>query len=97
MRTFEIDKMVDRFLAWPLPQDFTPDGGISFRRESDYDHPEFGRTKYEPVGTNLLSAEQAKQMFLHCLGNDCPECAEGEMDTEDGILGCGNCGYSPEA
>lgn len=58
-----VDKMVERFLGWRLPKDFHPDNGISFKSESDYDHPEFGRTKYEPTGTNLFHAGQAKQMF----------------------------------
>lgn len=84
-----IDKMVDRFLCWELPSTFAPDGGISFDRSGH---------KYEPLGTNLFTAEQAKQMFLHCLGTDCcPQCDEGGMDTEEGILGCGNCGYSLES
>jgi len=34
-------------------------------RESAYKHPEFGRTKYEPVGTNLFTAEQAKMMLIY--------------------------------
>ena len=65
-----IDKMVNRFLCWKLPADFAPDCGISFKRESDYEHPEFGRNKYEPTGTNLLTAEQAQKMFEYVLGAD---------------------------
>ena len=53
-----IEQAVDRFLCWRLPEDFAPDGGITFDRNGH---------KYEPVGTNLLTAEQAKQMFLHCM------------------------------
>jgi hypothetical protein len=26
-----IDQMVDRFLSWKLPKDFSPDAGISFK------------------------------------------------------------------
>lgn len=62
----QVGEMVNRFLGWKLPQDFSPDCGISFKRESDYDHPQFGRTKFEPVGTNLLHAGQAKEMFEYC-------------------------------
>ena len=62
------DEMVSRFLCWKLPEDFYPDNGISFKRESDYDHPEFGRTKYEPTGTNLLHAGQARAMLEYVLG-----------------------------
>jgi len=53
-----IKQAVDRFLCWKLPEDFAPDGGISFDR---------GVHKYEPIGTNLLTATQATQMFSHCL------------------------------
>ena len=67
-----IDKMVDRFLGWKLPPDFAPDCGISFQRESDYEHPEFGRHKYEPVGTNLLTADQARAMVKHMLADALP-------------------------
>lgn len=56
-----VKRAVDRFLCWKLPEDFAPDGGISFDRSGH---------KYEPVGTNLLTAEQAKQMFLDCLEGD---------------------------
>jgi len=67
-------KMVDRFLGWKLPADFCPDNGISFKRESDYEHPEFGRTKYEPSGTNLFHAGQAKEMFEYAVGDtDVPQ------------------------
>lgn len=62
-----VSKMVDRFLGWKLPADFGPDCGISFKRESDYEHPVHGRSKFEPVGTNLFTADQAKQMFMHCV------------------------------
>jgi hypothetical protein len=60
-----IDQAVDRFLCWKLPEGFCPDNGITFKRESDYEHPEFGRTKYEPTGTNLFDAQQAKDMLEH--------------------------------
>lgn len=59
--------MVSRFLGWKLPDDFSPDCGISFKQESDYEHQEFGRTKFEPTGTNLLHAGQAKAMLEHVL------------------------------
>jgi hypothetical protein len=67
MAEASIQGAVNRFLGWKLPADFAPDCGISFKRESDYEHPEFGRTKYEPIGTNLFHAEQAKAMFEYCL------------------------------
>lgn len=61
----EIDAMVNRFLMWKLPADFAPDGGISFEPIMGG----IGRTiKREPVGTNLLTATQAKAMIRHILG-----------------------------
>ena len=57
-----IDKMVDRFLSWPLPENFEPDCGIKFTPF----HPN-GNTRYEPCGTNLLSAMQARAMIVHML------------------------------
>jgi len=57
-----IDKMVDRFLCWKLPNDFAPDCGISFDGRQD---DELNKNKTWPVGTNLLTAAQAKQMFEH--------------------------------
>lgn len=60
-----IKTMVGRFLAWKLPADFSPDGGISFERISSagtqYEHAR------EPVGTNLLTATQAEAMIRHLL------------------------------
>jgi hypothetical protein len=56
-------EMVDRFLSWRLPKDFSPDNGISFK---PIDHPH-GLTHLWPTGTNLLNADQAKAMLEHVL------------------------------
>lgn len=61
----QIKHMVDRFLMWRLPDDFSPDNGISF-------DPIAGKgTEYaserKPVGTNLLTATQAEAMVRHML------------------------------
>ena len=53
------EQMVGRFLSWPLPSDFAPDGGISFTRS-----PHVGMS---PTGTNLLHFGQAKAMLEHCI------------------------------
>jgi hypothetical protein len=53
-----VERMVNRFLAWKLPADFDPDGGISFKQV-------FGQTW--PIGTNLFTAAQAKEMVRHML------------------------------
>ena len=52
---------VDRFLGWKLPDHFSPDAGISFKPPTN---PEWW-----PIGTNLLSADQAKAMFDYCLSS----------------------------
>lgn len=62
----QIKHMVDRFLCWKLPENFNPDCGISFKREHSEQGPS-GPQKYEPVGTNLFDAEQARAMVLHMI------------------------------
>ena len=64
--------MVDRFLFWRLPEDFNPDCGIQFdadgaRKIDPRNH------RYEPVGTNLFSAEQATAMVRYMLCEDACE------------------------
>lgn len=60
----QIKYMVDRFLQWKLPANFSPDGGISFTPiagTGDIPH------RHEPVGTNLFTATQATDMVLHMI------------------------------
>lgn len=54
----DIKKMIDNFLQWKLPSDFSPDCGISFRKTSI-----LGNHTFEPIGTNLFHAGQAKEMI----------------------------------
>jgi hypothetical protein len=54
-----IERMASNFLGWKLPKDFTPDAGIAFDRE-------YGEKWGMPVGTNLLTIDQARAMFKHC-------------------------------
>ena len=59
----QIKHMANRFLAWPLPENFSPDDGISF-------DPIMNRgTQYEmrrhPSGTNLWGYEEALAMVRH--------------------------------
>lgn len=65
-----IDDLVNRFLTWRLPDDFAPDGGVSFAPVS---HP----TAW-PVGTNLLTATQARAMLDHVLGDVLADAAKSE-------------------
>lgn len=65
MNEQQIDEMVNRFLGWKLPKDFSPDAGILFKptKPDGYDEPGSW-----PVGTNLLTADQALAMVKHMLG-----------------------------
>jgi NTP pyrophosphatase (non-canonical NTP hydrolase) len=59
-----ISEMVSRFLAWPLPADFAPDGGITSAR------PNYApEVEWRPVGTNLLTAAQAEAMIRHIIAH----------------------------
>lgn len=63
MNDAQIKHMVDRFLNWRLPENFSPDGGISFEPLGNKGTPhEYTR---EPSGTNLLDAAQAEAMVRH--------------------------------
>lgn len=65
MTEAQIKHMVGRFLAWKLPENLSPDGGISFQKYSNKGTPyEF---KFEPSGTNFLDAEQATAMVRHMI------------------------------
>jgi len=58
------DCMVDRFLRWRLPHDFAPDCGITF----DGCKPDaLGHVPSWPVGTNLLTSDQARAMIKHII------------------------------
>jgi hypothetical protein len=51
-----IEQLVDRFLAWPLPKSVASDPCVTDR---DYPH--------QRVGTNLLTADEARQMIEYLL------------------------------
>lgn len=68
-----VKHMTQRFLMWPLPGDFHPDNGISFKPTFN-DSPEvmkaLGLTepmRHNPVGTNLFNADQAETMVRFML------------------------------
>ena len=76
----QIRRMVDRFLAWNLPADFNPDGGISFDPVASKGTPyEFLRA---PVGTNLLTAMQADAMVRHMIEGMPGGCVYGACADE---------------
>ena len=57
-----LENAVTRFLGWRLPNDFEPDGGVSFVYR--------GGISSWPCGTNLLTAAQAREMLRFVLNAD---------------------------
>lgn len=73
------DEMVSRFLCWSLPKDFCPDGGVNFDGRGRYS------TGYEtswPIGTNLFTARQAKELLEHVISR-APATAEQPAESQD--------------
>lgn len=65
MTEAQINYMVERFLQWKLPENFNPDGGVSFKKMANENTP-WPRNN-EPVGTNLLDAYQATEMVKYMI------------------------------
>lgn len=63
MNDKQIKHMVERFLGWKLPENFNPDGGVSFKKIRN-EHTAYP-AKNEPVGTNLFDAVQAEEMVRY--------------------------------
>jgi hypothetical protein len=62
MSIAQIKHMVDRFLSWRLPENFNPDGGISYTR------PNYApNVEATPSGTNLFDVTQAEAMVRHMI------------------------------
>lgn len=78
--------MASRLMGWPLPKDFSPDGGISFDGRKD---DEWNKNKQWPIGTNLLTFDQAVAMFEYALSAEtAPEPCKG-IEIEPGVFsGC---------
>jgi hypothetical protein len=74
----QIKHMVNRFLGWRLPDDFNPDGGVSFKRTFNEGTPHEGR--YQPVGTNLFDAGQAEAMVRFMVDGLPPTSQKGRKD-----------------
>ena len=74
-----IARAVDKFLAWKLPPDFCPDCGVSFDGRGKDAR---GYDKGWPVGTNLLTADQARAMFEHCVSDALAAQAERIKELE---------------
>lgn len=65
MTDAQIKHMVEQFLRWKLPENFSPDAGISFKRTFNDHMPT--PMKHEPSGTNLFDYTQAKAMVEHMI------------------------------
>ncbi len=64
MNKEQIRHMVDRFLGYKLPIDFRPDGGVEFTSTKTFATREEAYEKnWWPIGTNLLTAQQAEEMI----------------------------------
>lgn len=61
----QIEHMTQRFLGWKLPENFSPDAGISFKR--DFNEHTSHPMKHEPSGTNLFDSTQAKAMIRYMI------------------------------
>lgn len=69
MNKKQMAQMVNAFLGWKLPKDFAPDAGISFKPTKPYEGDELGNSWW-PIGTNLLTADQARQMLTEVVRPD---------------------------
>ena len=56
----QIQQAVSRFLGWKLPDDFMPDGGVSYEKTTN-------SPNWKTTGTNLLTATQAEEMIRYIL------------------------------
>ena len=61
----QISHMADRFCAWPLPDPWYPDGGITFEPLMNKGTPR--EMKRDPSGTNLFSKQQAEEMIRYMI------------------------------
>lgn len=78
MNDEQIKHMTERFLRWKLPENFNPDGGISFQRVFNENTP--FPSKAEPSGTNLFDYNQAKAMVQY-LVEGLPDSSPTELNV----------------
>lgn len=94
----QIKHMVDRFLQWRLPENFSPDAGISFKKTFN-ENSQFGPMEHKPIGTNLLDAIQATAMVRNMIEGMPASADESEFPKPDrngaGKEPCGECHIQP--
>lgn len=94
----QIKQMVDRFLGWRLPENFSPDAGISFNPLFN-EHMSFGPCRHEPTGTNLFDAQQAEAMIRYLVEGIDPN--EPKVGPDRVLLEtdryCPECGHNRDA
>jgi len=61
----QVKHMVNQFLSWNLPENFSPDGGVSFRKR--FNEGTSHEFMAAPSGTNLFDATQAEAMVRHMI------------------------------
>lgn len=84
-----VKAMVGRFLAWRLPKNFHPDGGIIFM-PGPHARGDFGEAYINanwPDGANLLDYEQATEMVRHIIAPAEGNWAAYEASIEEGERG----------
>jgi len=79
MNDAQIKHMGEQFLRWQLPENFNPDGGISFEPIGNKGNSTY-EFKRRPSGTNLLDYTQAEAMVRHML-DGLPAKAETTMTS----------------
>lgn len=84
----QIKHMAERFLGWRLPEDFNPDGGISFKRFFNEHLPT--PSKSEPVGTNLFTYDQAVAMLRYLAEGLTDPAYEAVVKERDMLLKAGD-------
>ncbi len=59
-----LQRLVDRFLGWKIPGTFGPDCYVSFDKDTALKNNSW------PIGTNLFTAEEAKEMIQYLAGDN---------------------------
>lgn len=86
MTNEQIKHMVNRFLGWKLPESFSPDGGISFKKTFNDHLP--NPPKNEPTGTNLFDVDEASAMVRYMIEGIPAVAKMGDKEAIDMMQRC---------